>query len=1224
MVGRQVCILLCDCSSVPDGSAYSSTVHELFRSQARLTPDAIAVVSAEGTLTYGELDRRSGVLATYLRGLGVGPETLVGLCVERSLEMVVGLLGILKAGGAYVPLDPDYPADRLSFMVSDTCAPVVLTLERLGGSLPASFRSAARVVFLDRDWARIETAGATEAATVSPAVGPDNLCYVTYTSGSTGRPKGVAVPHRGVVRLVTKPNYMTISREDVFLQFAPLAFDASTLEIWGPLLNGAKLVIAPPGTAAALDSLGDLVREHGVTTLWLTAGLFSYIVSDRIEILRGVRQLLFGGDVVPVQWVAKAFRELEGCKLYNGYGPTENTTFTTVYPVEGPPPPGRTIPIGRPISGTTVYVLDENLDPVGVGEEGELYTGGHGLARGYHNRPDLTAERFVPDPFSTAPGARLYRTGDLVRRLPDGNIEFVGRVDYQVKIRGFRVELGEIEANLTAHPGVKQAVAVVHQTGEGDKRIDAYLLPSDAEAARVLPEELPVFLRERLPEWMIPSTFTVVEEFPLDPNGKIDRRSLPPPATPGAIPAGHTVSPEDLPRTPTEETIASIWCSVLGVDRVGRSDDFFALGGHSLLATRVAVRIRDAFGVAFPLEAVFECPTLARLAERVERSRLEATGGVVPALGRAPREGPLPLSYAQRRLWFLGQMNPESPVYNVTATVRLHGPLDVDALRATFTAVVRRHETLRTRFTEEGGEPYQVIEDRVEVPFRTVDLTGVSPDERESAARAAVAEEARRPFDLASCPLLRVTLVCLGDREHLLAIVMHHIVCDGWSMAVLVRELTVLYGILKGLGAHGREGAEATGPDPGGLESLAGLPPLEVQYADYAVWQREWLQGPALEVQLEYWREALAGLPPLLELPTDRPRPDVESFRGRSLYFSFPAGLTSSMRRLARDENVTLFMILVSGLAAVLHHRSGRTDPPLGVAIANRTRTELENLIGFFVNTLVFRPDLSGDPTWREILARTKRSAFGAYAHQDLPFDKLVEALRPERSLSHMPFVQVLFAFQNVPAPRLSLAGLTVSDLEVDKVDTGTSKADLVFTIEEWGETLRGVVQFNTDIFDEATVNGLVGDYIGFLESAAGDPGRKLSDLLLALRGTPVVVSRETPVARGLPVPEYGPSRPLSSRSAAQGAPEREATEIETAVARIWCEVLGVDRVGPDEDFFDLGGHSLLALRVVSRLRRAFGIEVKVRDLFEHPTVAGLAGLVERTLAGLTAESKEG
>ncbi|HKI01744.1 MAG TPA: amino acid adenylation domain-containing protein, partial [Thermoanaerobaculia bacterium] len=1025
----------------------------LFTAQAQERGDAVAVVSGEEELTYAELWARAAELAVHLRALGVGPEVAVGLGLERSPRAVTAMLAVLAAGGAFVPLDPSYPAERLRQMAGDAALRLLLTDGATAGRLPDL--PGARTVRLDG----LGGPGLANGEPPAAGVTADNLAYVMFTSGSTGRPKGVAVTHRAVVRLVRGAGYARLDAGETFLQYAPLSFDASTLEIWGSLLNGGRLVI-PPAGRASLEDLGREIARHGVTSAWLTAGLFHQMVESHLDGLRPLRQLLAGGDVLSPPHVRRALAELPGLTLINGYGPTENTTFTCCHSMSAPPPADSPVPIGRPVTGTRVLLLDGALELVPAGVTGELYAGGHGLARGYAGRPELTAERFVPHPSPPSPGERLYRTGDLARWRPDGTIEFLGRADQQVKVRGFRVEPGEIEAVLQALPGVRAAAVVAREDTGGDKTLAAYVVPEPG--GPLAPDALRSELGRRLPEFMVPTAWMLLEALPLTANGKVDRRALPAPG-PGA-------AAYRAPRTPAETALAEIWAEVLGVERVGLDDDFFALGGHSLRAAQVVSRLRAALGVELPLQALFEAPGLAGAAERVAEALGRDGRADLPPLLPVPRDGAgLPLSFPQRRLWFLHRLDPASPVYNLPLGWRLRGELNAGALAASLAAVVGRHEALRTVFAGIEGEPVQVVLPAAPLALPVVDLSGLDEPVRAAEARRLDGAAARAPFDLAAGPMMRARLLVLGPEEHALLLDLHHIATDGWSMGVLARELEALY-------------AGET------------LPALPVQYADFAHWQRQWMASGIVEEQLGYWRQRLAGLAPL-ELPADRPRPPVQSFRGAALSLPLPPGLTRALRDLSRRQGATLFMTLLAAFALLLRRTSGQDDLAVGAPAANRGRREVEGLIGFFINSLVLRLDLSGEPGFRGLLGRVRETALGAYAHPDVPFERLVEELQPARDASRNPLFQVLFQVLDAALPPpLTLAGLDVEPLPRS---AGTARFDLELAFHETAGELAGLAELSSDLFDATTIQRLLGQYQRLLEGIVAAPEARLSDLPL-------------------------------------------------------------------------------------------------------------------------------
>ena len=891
-------------------------IHQLFEEQVELTPDAVAVVFEKQQLTYLQLNTRANQLAHYLQSLGVKSEVLVGICVERSVEMVVGLLGILKAGGAYVPLDPNYPAERLSYMLNDSGVEVLLTQQELLSSLPSS---TAQTVCLDRDWGVIEL---QSQFNLNTAIGSDNLAYVIYTSGSTGQPKGTCIIHRGVVRLVRGNNYAHLSQTEVFLQLAPISFDASTFEIWGSLLNGGKLVVFP-SQRPSLQELGQAIKHYQIKTIWLTAGLFHLMVDEGLSDLKSLSQVLAGGDVLSVLHVKKALSDLKNCQLINGYGPTENTTFTCCYSITESTGLVNSVPIGRPIANTQVYLLDDHLQPVPIGVIGEIYIGGDGLARGYLNRPELTDEKFVFNPFAQSKqNSRLYKTGDLARYRADSNIEYIGRVDDQVKIRGFRIELGEIEAVLSQHPVVLQTVVIAREDVVGDKRLVAYLVVKPEQVPS--PSELRGFLKQQLPEYMVPAAFVTLDTLPLTPNGKIDKKALP-------IPDGVYQEQEYVaPRTPSQEIIANIFASILGVKNVGIHDNFFTLGGHSLLATQLISRLRVALDVEIPLRAVFESPTVTQLDQTITQLRTQDRGLTLPPIQaiEGNREE-LPLSWAQERLWFLNQLEGSTATYNIPVAVRIAGNLDLNALQQALSEIVRRHEILRTSFPTVNGTPRQVIHPEATMNINMVDLQQLAGTERETVEKQLAREEAITPFSLENAPLIRCSLLQLSALEYVLLLTMHHIVSDGWSMGVFIQELSALYSAFC-------------------AQVPSELPELSLQYADFAVWQRKCLSGVVRETQLNYWRDQLHDAPSLLQLPTDRPRPTVQTHRGKTQSWTLNTDLSQKLQTLSAESGTTLFMTLYAAFATLLYRYSGQSDILIGFPIANRNRSEIESLIGFF------------------------------------------------------------------------------------------------------------------------------------------------------------------------------------------------------------------------------------------------------------------------------------
>ncbi len=1020
------------------------SIHRLFQEQAARTPHALAVAHGGRRLTYRELDERSSRLALRLRALGLPPEGRVALLLERSPELVVAALGVLKAGGAYLPLDPAYPAERLRFVLEDSGAAAVLTSPDLR---------------LEEDEAG--PLGSVPECADEPA--PACLAYVIYTSGSTGRPKGVELTHAGLANLVAwHLRSCAVTPADRASLLAGTGFDASIWEIWPYLLAGASLHVTPDELRASPSRLLGWLAAERITLSFLPTPLAeACLAEDALPAGLALRVVLTGGDRLH-----RAPRPGLPFRLVNHYGPTESTVVATAGAVE--PGSGRTPPIGRPIGNTRVHLLDRGLRAVPAGVPGELCLGGAGLARGYLGRPDLTAERFVPSPFGE-PGERLYRTGDLARFLPDGSLDFLGRVDHQVKLRGFRIELGEIEAALLRHPQVREAAVLVQ--GEGaERRLVAYLGTERAEG-ELKAADLRSFLLRDLPEPMVPAAFLVLAELPLTANGKVDRRALAEiqPAAPAAEAGEET-------RTPIEEMVAEIWREVLRLDTIRAEDDFFELGGHSLLATQVVARARDAFGVDLALRSLFETPTLSGWAGQAERALRAARGVQIPPLAPLPpilRVGDLRLSFAQERLWFLDQLEPASPFYNLTVARRLLGVLEPAALARAFQEIVRRHEVLRTTFAVIDGEPVQVVAPELRLRLPRIDLSALP--EREAELKRLGDAESRRPFDLARGPLLRTTLVRLAEGEHALLLVMHHITSDGWSMGVLWRELSALYDAF-------REGRASP------------LPGLPVQYADFAAWQRGWLSGDTLEREAGWWKERMAGAPALLELPTDRPRPAVQSFRGETLKVWLPPHLGEALGAFARRRGATLFMGILAAFDALLHRYTGQPDLVVGSPVAGRNWREVEPLIGLFINTLVLRADLSGDPSFAALLSRVTRSTVDVYTHQELPFEKLVAELSTARTLAHAPVFQVMLILQNAPRGEGRLGDLV---LRGQDVDPGTSKFDLRLALSEWQRGLGGSLVYNRDLFDGSTIARFWVHFGELLSGVLADPERRLSELAL-------------------------------------------------------------------------------------------------------------------------------
>jgi amino acid adenylation domain-containing protein/non-ribosomal peptide synthase protein (TIGR01720 family) len=1029
---------------------------ELFEAQAAATPDAVAVVFQDTILTYTQLNTRANQLAHRLITRGVGRESAVAVLVDRSIELVVSILAVVKAGGVYVPLDARYPLSRMRVVMEETGASVLVTEQTTHVHQLAE--SAHVVVNVD------PCLVGQDSGDPGIVCDPEQLAYVMYTSGSTGAPKGIAVTHRNVASFALDPCWR--GAHERVLMHSPSAFDASTYELWVPLLSGGQIVIASPGEVD-IPSLEQVITEHDITSVFLTTSLFNLMAEHNPGCCAGVQQVWTGGEMVSPPAIQSVLDACPKTIVVHGYGPTETTTFATCHVVRPQYEVSHTVPIGRPLANTQVYVLDGGLQPVPVGVVGELYIAGVGLARGYLHRPGLTAERFVACPFGE-PGGRMYRSGDLVRWNSDGDLVFVGRADEQVKVRGFRIEPGEIETVLTEHPQVGQAVVIAWEDRPGDKRLIAYVVAASGTIVGL--DLLREYVRERLPEYMMPAAFMVLDRLPLTPNGKLDRAALPAPEFRGAE-VGRA------PRTPQEQILCELFTQVLGVPTVGIDDDFFALGGHSLLAMRLVTRVRATLGVELELRVLFEAPTPAGLA-----GRMDAAGPARLALTRRERPEQVPLSFAQQRLWFLHQMEGPSATYNIPLALRLSGQLNREALQAALEDVIARHESLRTVFSQIDGVPYQQILDATSACPRLA-VTDVSETQLPEVLAAAACDG----FDLARELPVRTELFALAPDEHVLLLVVHHIAGDGWSLDPLSRDLGVAYTAR----CHGRPPEWA---------------PLPVQYVDYALWQHQLLgdqtdPNSLFATQLRYWTQTLAGLPEQLVLPTDRPRPPVASYRGDYLTVRLEPTVHHGMMDLARQAGTSLFMVLQAGLAALLTKLGAGDDIPLGSPITGRTDQALDNLVGFFVNTLVLRTDTSGNPTFRQLLSRVRETALGAYTHQDMPFEYLVEVLNPTRSLAHHPLFQIMLALQNTSQGEFNLPGL---DTRFLAVPTGTAKFDLFFNIWErrgadgGAEGLDGVVEYASDLFDPTTITMLVTRWARLLEAVVADPDAPISriDLL--------------------------------------------------------------------------------------------------------------------------------
>ena len=1041
---------------------------------AARTPDAVAVACGKEGLTYAALETRANQLAHRLRTAGVGPDVRVGICMPRSVEIVVAMLATLKAGGAYVPLDPEHPVARHQGVLNDSHARVLLTAAST--QIPQS----ADILVIDLRGEASSLAMFPDTPPPSLAH-PDDLAYVLYTSGSTGQPKGVMVTRSALDHLLAAlRDLLKLTSANVFYSATTLAFDAAELELLVMFAVGGQVEIARAEMIRDGARMFVDLKRSGATHMFATPASWRLLVlavpDERLPLIA-----MCGGEALPPDLAEALLARTAG--VWNVYGPTETTVMSTTGPIED----ARTITLGPPIAGTYLYVVDRHGAPVPAGVPGELVIGGMGVARGYLDRPDLTAERFVPDAWSGKAGVRVFRTGDRVRFSPTGTLLFLGRLDAQVKMRGFRIEPGEVEAVLSGHDLVQQAAVVAREEPSGDRRLVAYVVA--VPDAPIESATLKAYLQERLPDYMVPSAFVQLAALPLSPNGKVDRRALPVPSD------QQWQIHADTARGPIEEAVAEIVAEVLDHERVGIHDDFFELGGHSLAAARVIARLRDVFGLDLPVKALFEGPTVGDVAARIEQARPEAERiGSPPLVPRAENELPL-LSFAQERLWFLDQMGTAGVAYHVEHALRLDGSLDVDALERSVTSVIARHEALRTTFETVDGKPAQNVREPQPFRFAHVDLSTVVEAARHAALREHVAADARRPFDLARGPLVRGSLARLAPTLHVGVFTLHHIVTDGWSMGVLIREIGDAYA------------AHLAGRSPA-------WEPLPVQYPDYAVWQRRWLHGSVLDAHLRYWRGRLGQLPDGVRLATDRPRPPVQSHRGGAVPFHVPSDVAQALQALGLAEGTTLFMTLLAAFKVLLARYTGQTDLVVGTPTANRTKRAAERLIGFFANTLVLRTRWTGEVTFQQVLAAVKETCLGAYAHQEMPFERLVEALAPERDLSRTPLFQIMFVLQNTPTTALSLGELRIDPWPLP---AETAKFDLTLTWAESGGGLRGVFEYSADLFDGATIERLSANFLTLLTGLVARPDAPISSLpLLADGERRRLSSTGTPVGRSV------------------------------------------------------------------------------------------------------------
>ncbi|MFD2679427.1 amino acid adenylation domain-containing protein [Bacillus seohaeanensis] len=1037
------------------------SIKQLFEMQVKNNPHAIALEHEETQLSYSELNSKANQLAHYLMKLGVNKQKPVVVCLERTPDLMIAILGVLKAGSFYLPLDPTLPANRIKDILEDSSPNAIIT----------------EVSHKDKLWGDqnnvICLSDIKEAVKKEEKSNPNikseklDLAYITYTSGSTGKPKGVAIQNKGVIRLVKDTNYIDIKPESNIAQILSISFDVTSFEIWGALLNGAKLIMADKDTILSPQKFSNWLKSKQITTLAIPAALFNKVAQEAPTAFSDVENVLVGGEACSPKWVGQVLNHGAPKRLLNSYGPSENTAITLNYVMNKvcrhlTEKESDTIPIGKPINNTEVYVLDKQLNRVPIGVPGELYIGGDGLAAGYWNRPDLTKEKFIEHPFSQVEEAKLYKTGDIVKFLDDGNLDFIGRADHQVKLRGFRIELGDIEESIRQNPKVKDAVLLLKENGDGDKKLISYYTTDGS----LLKSELRKELSDKLPDYMIPSIFIELDNLPLTSNGKVDRQSLPKP-TEKDFEMGEYVAP----RNAVEEMLTNIWQEVLSLERIGIHDSFFEIGGHSLLATQVISRVADTVGKQIPLRLIFEFPTISEMSSELMKS--DQTEDKEPITVKKNKDQKYPLSFSQKRLWFLNQMDSENGSYNIPFAFRISGNLHYGNFEKSLNAVLNRHDSLRTIFKAENGEPYQIIQNQVDNYYTIINLENESEVEQFQELTNLISEKSWEPFELSKGPLFRAYLIKMSETDHTLLFVIHHIIFDGWSADILLKEINDHYLLLQ-------------------QEKETTLSNLDIQYSDYSQWQKELMAGENVNHQLNYWRKKLAGELPILELPIDYPRPPEQTSNGKSITLTIPEDLALQLRSFSQQENATLYMTLLSAFKVLLYRYTGQKDILVGTPVAGRNQKELESLIGFFVNTVVIRTELGESPTFLELLKQVRENCLEAYSHQDVPFEKLVEELQPERNLTHSPIFQVMFSHHSMDESEQFLLGNQFVSLEIENK---VSKFDLSLNVSDNQRSIMLELQYNTDLFRENTIQQFSTHLVNLLAGIVKNPDTSIYQL---------------------------------------------------------------------------------------------------------------------------------
>ena len=1114
-----------------------SLLHQLFEQQVAARPDAIAVSHGEAQLTYQALEARANQLAHQLRQAGLVPGQAVGLFIGRSLEAIVGILGILKAGGAYLPLDPSYPAERLSDMLEQTRAALLLSLSSLESRLP---QGDYRTLWLDR-------LAEHELPTQRPAplTDGDSLAYLIFTSGSTGRPKGVMVSHRNAVhstsaRLLAYPEPL-----QAFLLVSGLAFDSSVAGLFWTLAQGGQLCLPQDDQVQDALALGRLIAARQISHTLMLPSLYAQVLEQGAEHLGSLRCAIVAGEACPASLARRHKQQCAQAQLYNEYGPTEGTVWCSYYRARGDE--HGVLPIGKAIANMQVQVLDSRLRPVAAGVIGEIYLSGAGITQGYLGRPDLTAERFLHNPLNPAAGL-LYRSGDLGRVNAQGDIEFLGRLDDQVKIRGFRIELGEIEARLLSHPGVREAAVVARANDAGDTELVAYVVARDACPGAIA---LQAHLGLQMPEHMVPNTYVMLDALPLTPNGKLDRKALP-------APVRERRASYRAPRNEHEAALAALWADVLGVEQVGLDDNFFELGGHSLTATRLVSRLRSSLGLEVPVRALFQHSTLGAFAEQ---ALPKAEASTLPPIGAQQRQAPLRLSFAQERLWLFDRLHPGSTTYNVPEAVRLRGALDLPALERSFSVLLQRHESLRTTFVLDGAVPVQQVQPAEAFALGLIDLSRLPAPQRDLRLHQELKAKAAQRFDLEQGPLLCAGLIRLAADEHVLWLTLHHIVFDGWSMRVFTRELVTLYSAF----SNGQ-------PSP--------LAEPQLQYADFAQWQRRELTPTVLKPQLDFWLRHLGQDRSLLQLPCMLPRPALPSHRGAEHSLVLGPQLTQALHAYSREQGCTLFMTLLAAFNVLLAGHSRQSAIRIGIPIANRHHQALEGLVGFFVNTLALRTDLSGNPHFDSVLHQVRDNLLHAHANQDLPFEQLLQAL-PGAQQHAVPLIQVMFDLHQERNLRSSAFG----NLSIEPLQQAHGKCstlfDLMLDVSEREEGLIATFTYATDLFLPASIEALGEDLRALLEALPGQPAASFETLVQRLQPQPPAQTAQRPAAR-------------------------------EQLAELLCEVLELATLDEQAQFFEVGGSSLKAVLLCARVQQMWGTQVPASLVFLNPQLGDLLNVLSR------------